>query len=99
MNPVHAYLEDQLRRLNLLGVESVTVFEPESKGETMRATHDRRTMTMVLVLGTILGMAVWAPRTGAADSRRAVKWQFSIPITFTSVASYDAEQTSIDVHD
>jgi hypothetical protein len=65
----------------------------------MRATAGRRTVTMVLALGTILGMASWVPRAAAAESERAMKWQGSIPITFTSGASYDSEFTSVDVSD
>ena len=65
----------------------------------MRAKVGRRTMTMVLALGTVLGMASWIPRVAAAESERGMKWQGSIPITFTSGASYDSEFTSIDVND
>jgi Outer membrane protein beta-barrel domain len=65
----------------------------------MRATAGRRTVTMVLALGTILGLASWVPRAAAAESERATKWQGSIPITFTSGASYDSEFTSVDVND
>ena len=54
----------------------------------MRVTAGRRTLTMVLALGTVLGMASWVPRAAAAESERAMKWQMSIPITFTSGASY-----------
>jgi opacity protein-like surface antigen len=66
----------------------------------MRATTCRRTVTMVLALGTVLGMASQVPRAVAAESEREAKWQFSIPITFTSGASYDGEEgTSVDVND
>ena len=65
----------------------------------MRATAGRRTMTMVLALGTVLGLASWVPRAAAAESDRAMKWQGSIPITFTSGGSFDSEFTSVDVND
>jgi opacity protein-like surface antigen len=66
----------------------------------MRTTASRLTLTMVLALGTILGMASWVPSASAAESARALKWQVSIPITFTSGASYDSEEsTSFDLND
>jgi len=66
----------------------------------MRAKAGRRTLTMVLALGTILGLASWVPRVAAAESERAMRWQSSIPITFTSGASFDADAgTSVDVND
>src|SRR6187401_2633923 len=84
-----------------LGEEKVvgSRLETQPKGDPMRATAGRRTVTMVLALGTILGMASWVPRAAAAESERAMKWQGSIPITFTSGASYDSEFTSVDVSD
>jgi hypothetical protein len=55
---------------------------------------------MVLALGTILGMAAWVPRAAAAESERAMKWQGTIPITFTSGASYESDdRTSVQVND
>jgi hypothetical protein len=55
---------------------------------------------MVLVLGSILGMAAWAPPAAAEDSDRAMKWQFSIPITFTSGETFDGEAgTFVDIND
>ena len=66
----------------------------------MRAKHGRRTVTLALALGTVLGLAIGIPRAAAADSDRASKWQTSIPITFTSGSNYDSEEgTSIDVSD
>ena len=65
----------------------------------MRTTAGRRTMTMVLVLGTILGMAAWVLPAAAQESTRAGKWQVSIPITFTSSSSYDSDESSFDVND
>jgi len=65
----------------------------------MRATHGRHTVTTVLALATVLGLASWAPRAAAGESERPMKWQMSIPITFTSGASYDSEGTGIDVND
>ena len=57
-------------------------------------------MTTSRILAAVLGVAVWASPTPAADSERAGKWQTSIPITFTSGVSYDAEaQTSVDIQD
>jgi hypothetical protein len=56
----------------------------------MRTTAGRLTLTMVLALATILGMAAWVPTAGAAESDRAGKWQVSLPITFTSGATYDS---------
>jgi len=53
---------------------------------------------MVLALGTVLGLVSWVP-AAAAESERATKWYGSIPITFTSGASYDSEFTSVDVND
>jgi len=65
----------------------------------MRARHVRRTVTMVLALGTVLGLVIWLPRA-AAESERETRWQMSIPITFTSGASYDSDAgTSVDVND
>jgi len=66
----------------------------------MRATFGRRTATMVLALGTVLGMALQVSRVDAAESERATKWQASIPITFTSGTSFNSDEgTSVDVSD
>ena len=65
----------------------------------MQPTAVRRMMTLVLALGTTLGMAAWLPRVAAADSERAQKWQASIPLTFTSGASYNNDGTSLDMND
>ena len=65
----------------------------------MRKTHDQRMPTMVLALGTILGMVLLAPWATAADSERTGRSQFTFPITFTSGASYSSEGTSVDVSD
>ena len=66
----------------------------------MRARHGRRTVTMVLALGTVLGWVVWAPRADAQQNDREAKWQMSIPLTFTSGASYDSQEgTKVDVND
>jgi hypothetical protein len=54
---------------------------------------------MVLAVGTVLGLAMVAPRTSAGESERGMHWQGSIPITFTSGASFDKDSTSVDVHD
>jgi len=54
---------------------------------------------MVLALGTIVGVTTWVPRVAAAESERAQKWQGSIPLTFTSGASYDNNGTSVDLND
>lgn len=65
----------------------------------MRAREDRGTVVPVLVLGMVLGLAAWAPQAVAAESDRAMKWQASLPITFTSGASYDNAGTSVNVND
>jgi opacity protein-like surface antigen len=65
----------------------------------MRATVGHRTLTMVLALGTILAMVTWVPPAAAAESERAKKWQVSLPITFTSGASYESQGTRVDVND
>ena len=65
----------------------------------MRVTAGHRTLTMVLALGSILGMTAWIPRAAAAESERAGKWQGSIPLTFTSGSSYNSDGTSVDVND
>jgi hypothetical protein len=56
-------------------------------------------MTLVLAFGTVLGVAIWAPRAAAADSDRGGKWQGSIPITFTFGADYDNDFTNVSVSD
>lgn len=59
-----------------------------------------KTLTMVVALGTALGMVLLAPPAAAAESDRPTHWQMSIPITFTSSSNYDSEEgTSIDVND
>jgi hypothetical protein len=55
-------------------------------------------VTMVLALGTVLGLVMWVPRA-AAESERGTRWQTSIPITFTSGGSYTSELTSVDIND
>ena len=65
----------------------------------MGMTIRRRTFTMVLGLATIMAMAAWAPTARAAESDRAGKWQVSIPITFTSGASYDSDESSFKLND
>lgn len=66
----------------------------------MRTTAGRAMWTMVLALGTILGVAAWVPPAAAQESTRAGKWQISLPVTFTSGASYSSEEgTKIDVND
>ena len=66
----------------------------------MHAARERRSMTMLFALGTVLGAALTVlPPAEAADSERESRWQFSVPITFTSGASYDEEGTSVDIND
>jgi hypothetical protein len=65
----------------------------------MRARHGRGTVTMVLALGTVLGLIVLAPRATAGESERPMKWQMSIPMTFTSGASYTSQETSVKIND
>ena len=66
----------------------------------MRGTHGRRTLMMVLAVSSCLGMLLASPQATAADSSREMRWQFSLPITFTSGSGYDsADGTSIDVSD
>jgi opacity protein-like surface antigen len=54
---------------------------------------------MILALGTVLGMALWIPRASAEESERGMKWQMTIPITFTSSSSYDSDGSSVDIND
>jgi hypothetical protein len=54
---------------------------------------------MVLALGTVLGLVMLVPRAVAGESERPMRWQTSIPMTFTSGASYDSQGTSVDVND
>jgi opacity protein-like surface antigen len=66
----------------------------------MHARHGRRTVTLILAFVTVLAVALWVPRAAAAESERATKWQFSVPITFTSGASYDSQEgTSVKMDD
>jgi hypothetical protein len=65
----------------------------------MHATRSGKTVTMTLALGTVLALAVQVPRVAAQDNREG-RWQTSIPITFTSGASYDSQGgTKVDVND
>src|SRR5262245_34886134 len=63
----------------------------------MRALH--RQVRLAAVVAAMIGLAALAPYTMAADSARAGRWQFSFPISFTSGASYDSEESSVDVND
>jgi hypothetical protein len=55
---------------------------------------------MFLVFGTLLGTALLSPDAGAQTVARAMKWQFSLPITFTGNESFDGQQgTSVEVSD
>jgi len=66
----------------------------------MRARYGRRTMTMALALGTVLGLVIAVPRADAADDDREGRWQTSIPITFTSGGSWDSgDGTKVHVND
>jgi hypothetical protein len=66
----------------------------------MRATDRSWTKTTTLLLGAVLGMALAAPRTVAAESMRGTRWQFSVPVTFTQGGSFDGEAgTTVDVND
>src|SRR5262249_38657361 len=66
----------------------------------VRKETKMRFIPLALVLATVLGVALSAPSVGAADSDRAMKWQMTVPITFTSGATIDGEQgTSFDVSD
>lgn len=57
-------------------------------------------MKLAAVCATMLGLAMVTPGAAAGDSQRAMKWQFSIPVTFTSGGSIDGEDgTSLDVND
>ena len=57
-------------------------------------------MRKAAVFAMLVGLAVWAPRVAAADSQRAMKWQFSIPMTFTSGASIDGDNgTKLEIND
>ena len=64
----------------------------------MRATLGLRTVTMALAVGTVLGLASGTPRTAAQEGRET-RWQSSLPLTFTSGASYNSEGTSVDIND
>src|SRR5262245_7734266 len=73
---------------------------PNRREKTMRLIHPRLTMTMMLAVATILILAAALPNAAAAESERDQHWQFSVPLTFTSGASYDSQEgTSIDVSD
>jgi opacity protein-like surface antigen len=56
----------------------------------MRSTLGRRTMTMVLALGTVVGLTLALPRVAAGESEREAKWQFSFPVTFSSGTDYSS---------
>ena len=58
----------------------------------MRTRPRQRTIRTAAIVATILGMAVWAPRTAAAESQRGLKWQFSFPITFASGTTVDGQE-------
>lgn len=64
----------------------------------VRATNGRRSMTILLALGTAWGVILGVP-PATAQSEREMRWQFSLPVTFTSGASYDSTGTSVDVND
>jgi outer membrane protein with beta-barrel domain len=65
----------------------------------MRERHGLSRPTMILALGTILGMVLLTPWANAADSQRAGRSQFSFPIVFTSGSSYDSDFSSVDIND
>jgi len=66
----------------------------------MLARHGRHMLTGFLAVGTVLGLAIGVPRAAAAESERPMKWQASLPFTFTSGSSYDSQEgTSIKVND
>ncbi|HEX4826238.1 MAG TPA: outer membrane beta-barrel protein [Candidatus Polarisedimenticolaceae bacterium] len=56
-------------------------------------------MKLLLALGSVLVFMSAVPRAAAADdSDREHRWQFSVPVTFTSGSSYDSQEgTSVDV--
>ena len=49
---------------------------------------------MAAILATILGMSFWTPPTVAQDDGREGKWQFSVPINFTSGTTVDGQSGS-----
>src|SRR5262249_48222831 len=72
--------------------------EPDRKEMTMRATDSRRMTMMLVALGTVLGIALGIPAAAAGASDRAGHWQMTIPMTFTSGASYSGDGgTTVDV--
>jgi len=65
----------------------------------MRPIRSRWT-TLAVVVGTVLGLGLLAPWTAAADSQRAMRWQFSVPLTFTSGGTWDSEDgTKVSMND
>jgi hypothetical protein len=58
----------------------------------MRARTSLRSTPMAAALATTLGLALWAPSAVAAESERGEKWQFTIPMTFTSGTTVDGQQ-------
>lgn len=66
----------------------------------MRPLLRHGTVRLAAVFATMAVLAVWTPRTLAADSDRAQKWQFTFPITFTSGANVGGEDgTSFKMND
>jgi len=65
----------------------------------MRPNRNRRP-ALLLVLGTLLlGLAFSVPQSEAQTAARAMKWEFTIPITFTSSENFDGENgTSLDIN-
>ena len=65
----------------------------------MSVRRPHLTMTMMLALASILVLTAALP-AAAAESERDTHWQFSVPVTFTSGASYDSQEgTSININD
>jgi len=66
----------------------------------MRAQPRHRTVQLAAVFATLLAVAVLTPRTAAAEIERGMKWQSSIPMTFTSGGTVNGENgTSFDIND
>ena len=65
----------------------------------MRGKRSHLGMSLAVV-GAVVAMVLWAPGAAATDSQRAMHWQFSVPLTFTSGGSWDGEDgTSVSMND
>src|SRR6185295_9566601 len=80
-------------------VEWASVSTLSQKEKRMRGKRSHLGMSLA-VLGAVRAMVLWAPGAAATDSQRAMHWQFSVPLTFTSGGSWDGEDgTSVSMND